>query len=130
MAMRKLKLQMQMTVDGFVAGPEGQLDWMTRSPDDRVIVNGLIQARVGAKVEPQEVALPPQASAPEAKIEQPNIRWPEAGEQVEGFKVVRELGRGAFARAYLAEDPDTGNRPVVLKLSPKPSVEAKTLFCR
>jgi dihydrofolate reductase len=27
---RKLKLQMQITVDGFVAGPEGQLDWMMR----------------------------------------------------------------------------------------------------
>ncbi len=27
--MRKLKLQVQMSVDGFVAGPEGQLDWMT-----------------------------------------------------------------------------------------------------
>lgn len=26
--MRKLKLQIQMTIDGFVAGPEGQLDWM------------------------------------------------------------------------------------------------------
>ncbi|MEO8474093.1 MAG: dihydrofolate reductase family protein [Chryseolinea sp.] len=26
--MRKLKLQIQMTLDGFVAGPEGQLDWM------------------------------------------------------------------------------------------------------
>jgi len=26
--MRKLKLQIQMTVDGFVAGPEGELDWM------------------------------------------------------------------------------------------------------
>ena len=26
--MRKLKLQMQSTVDGYVAGPEGQLDWM------------------------------------------------------------------------------------------------------
>jgi len=26
--MRKLKLQMQMTLDGFVAGPDGQLDWM------------------------------------------------------------------------------------------------------
>ena len=26
--MRKLKLQVQMTVDGFVAGPDGQLDWM------------------------------------------------------------------------------------------------------
>jgi dihydrofolate reductase len=26
--MRKLKLQMQMTIDGFVAGPNGELDWM------------------------------------------------------------------------------------------------------
>lgn len=26
--MRKLKLQIQMTIDGFVAGPDGQLDWM------------------------------------------------------------------------------------------------------
>jgi len=34
---RKLKLQMQMTVDGFAAGPEGQLDWMTREMDDRLI---------------------------------------------------------------------------------------------
>jgi len=35
--MRKLKLQVQMTVDGFVAGPEGQLDWMTRDLDEGVI---------------------------------------------------------------------------------------------
>jgi len=42
--------------------------------DDRVIINGLIQARVGAKVAPQEVPIPPQASAPEAKSEQPKIR--------------------------------------------------------
>lgn len=26
--MRKLKLQMQLTVDGFVAGPNGEMDWM------------------------------------------------------------------------------------------------------
>src|SRR5256712_6443868 len=31
---RKLKLQMQMSVDGFVAGPEGQLYWMTRKLDE------------------------------------------------------------------------------------------------
>ena len=37
MAMRKLKLQVQMTVDGFVAGPEGQLDWMTRTLDEGVL---------------------------------------------------------------------------------------------
>lgn len=35
--MRKLKLQMQTTVDGFVAGPEGQLDWMTWGMDERLI---------------------------------------------------------------------------------------------
>jgi len=36
--MRKLKLQIQMTVDGFVAGPEGQLDWMwlSKQRDDAV----------------------------------------------------------------------------------------------
>src|SRR2546427_11809792 len=37
MTMRKLKLQVQMTVDGFVAGPEGQLDWMTRDLDEGVL---------------------------------------------------------------------------------------------
>lgn len=26
--MRKLKLQVQMTVDGFIAGPNGEMDWM------------------------------------------------------------------------------------------------------
>jgi dihydrofolate reductase len=35
--MRKLKLQMQITVDGFVAGPEGQLGWMTRDMDEKLI---------------------------------------------------------------------------------------------
>src|SRR5438552_18382426 len=35
--MRKLKLQVQMSVDGFVAGPEGQLDWLTRNLDEGAI---------------------------------------------------------------------------------------------
>ena len=35
--MRKLKLQMQITIDGFVAGPEGQLDWMTWDMDERLL---------------------------------------------------------------------------------------------
>jgi dihydrofolate reductase len=35
--MRKLKLQMQISVDGFVAGPEGQLDWMTRDMDEKLL---------------------------------------------------------------------------------------------
>src|SRR5260370_26324280 len=35
--MRKLKLQMQITVDGFVAGREGQLDWMTWNMDEKLL---------------------------------------------------------------------------------------------
>ena len=35
--MRKLKLQMQTTIDGFVAGPEGQLDWMTFDMDEKLL---------------------------------------------------------------------------------------------
>jgi dihydrofolate reductase len=35
--MRKLKLQMQATVDGYVAGPEGQLDWMTFDMDEALL---------------------------------------------------------------------------------------------
>lgn len=34
--MRKLKLQMQVSADGFVAGPEGQLDWMTWNWDEQL----------------------------------------------------------------------------------------------
>ncbi len=35
--MRKLKLQVQITVDGFVAGPSGELDWMTWEKDEKLI---------------------------------------------------------------------------------------------
>jgi dihydrofolate reductase len=35
--MRKLKLQMQTTIDGFVAGPKGQLDWMTFAMDEKLL---------------------------------------------------------------------------------------------
>jgi hypothetical protein len=34
--MRKLKLQTQVTVDGFMAGPNGELDWMTWDWDEEL----------------------------------------------------------------------------------------------
>jgi dihydrofolate reductase len=34
--MRTLKLQMQISVDGYVAGPNGELDWMTFRLDDKL----------------------------------------------------------------------------------------------
>jgi dihydrofolate reductase len=35
--MRKLKLQMQVTLDGFVAGTNGELDWMTAEADQQQV---------------------------------------------------------------------------------------------
>lgn len=32
--MRKLKLQVQVTIDGFIAGPGGEMDWMSFNWDD------------------------------------------------------------------------------------------------
>lgn len=44
--MRKVKLQMQMTINGYVAQPNGENDWMTWNPDDELIafMNSLIDS--------------------------------------------------------------------------------------
>lgn len=34
--MRKVKFQMQVTLDGYVAGPNGEMDWMTWNWDDEL----------------------------------------------------------------------------------------------
>jgi dihydrofolate reductase len=44
--MRKLKLQVQMTVDGYIAGINGEMDWATRNWDDK------LKKYVGALTEP------------------------------------------------------------------------------
>ena len=46
MNMRKLKLQMQSTIDGFVGGPNGEMDWMVFDWDDAIKndVNKLIDS--------------------------------------------------------------------------------------
>ena len=44
--MRKVKLQMQMTINGYVAGPNGENDWMTWEQDDELLafMNSLIDS--------------------------------------------------------------------------------------
>jgi dihydrofolate reductase len=34
-AMRKLVLKMSVSIDGFVGGPNGEIDWIFRNPDDQ-----------------------------------------------------------------------------------------------
>ena len=43
--------------------------------------------------------------------------WPRIGDELGGFRLVVELGRGAFARVFLAEEMNLGRRLVALKVS-------------
>ncbi len=43
--------------------------------------------------------------------------WPRAGDELGGFRLVVELGRGAFAQVFLAEEMNLGRRLVALKIS-------------
>jgi serine/threonine protein kinase/Tfp pilus assembly protein PilF len=56
---------------------------------------------------------------PEAayRLAQAVTSLPPSGGAVLGFRLVRELGRGAFGRVYLAQQGDLADRPVVLKVS-------------
>ena len=54
-------------------------------------------------------------------------RSPRVGDTVAGFKIVGELGRGAFARVYLAQQEALAGRPVALKVTLRPTREAERL---
>ncbi len=53
--------------------------------------------------------------------------WPEIGSSFLGFQLRQEIGRGAFARVYLATEPALGDRWVIVKVSPWGGCEAETL---
>ncbi len=52
---------------------------------------------------------------------------PEGGDEIGPYRLIRELGRGAFARVFLAEQADLGHRLVVVKVSTRPSAEPTLL---
>ncbi len=52
---------------------------------------------------------------------------PEAGDAIGPYRLIRELGRGAFARVFLAEQADLGDRLVVVKVATRASSEPRLL---
>lgn len=62
------------------------------------------------------------ARSPQVKRE-----WPRPGQTLGGFKLLEELGGGAYARVYLAEEDALGRRRVVVKASIGGGTEANTL---
>ncbi len=61
-----------------------------------------------------------------ASPEEPLV-FPRLGEAIGGFRLIGELGRGAFARVYLAHESALGNRPVALKVSRAEGDEPRVL---
>jgi len=55
------------------------------------------------------------------------LAFPEAEETIGGFFLVEELGRGAFARVFLARETELAHRPVALKVTRRGSREPQTL---
>ena len=56
-----------------------------------------------------------------------DIEWPVLGDRILRFWLHEELGRGTFARVYLATQAGLGNRQVVLKVASRGSQEAELL---
>ncbi len=63
---------------------------------------------------------PPGISAPE-------LAFPESGQTIGGFHLVEELGRGSFARVFLARERPLADRLVALKVSRTGSREPQAL---
>ncbi|WP_435008335.1 protein kinase domain-containing protein [Tundrisphaera lichenicola] len=57
------------------------------------------------------------------------IAFPRCGEGIGGYRLVSELGRGAFGRVYLAEESGLGNRAVALKVT-RPEGDEPRLLAR
>ena len=121
--------------------------WERRAELDAVLPGGLGQRTVNVDVQPVRheghpvparrtegpVASPPAPTRPGRRAESggPARRtvaptWPDAGARVGDFNLLRQLGKGAFGRVFLAvEEPTTQH--VVVKVSKQRCDEAKVL---
>jgi serine/threonine protein kinase/tetratricopeptide (TPR) repeat protein len=61
------------------------------------------------------------------RLAQAAVAMPEVGTDFVGFRLVKEIGKGAFARVFLATQGELADRLVVLKVSPSYDDESGTL---
>jgi serine/threonine protein kinase/tetratricopeptide (TPR) repeat protein len=61
------------------------------------------------------------------RLAQATIAMPEVGTEFLGFQLIQEVGKGAFARVYLAHQGDLADRLVIVKVSPILDDESQTL---
>lgn len=93
--------------------PPSPAEFARDFPDFQSSIESLLAAHVALVEDPGLLATP----------EEP---WPAPGESIHELIVKRELGRGAFGRAFLAEDPVLGRLRVV-KVAPGGTAEARMI---
>ena len=69
------------------------------------------------EMEPQRFGIEDRGTGLAAGGSRSSRELPGAGDVLAGFRVLHELGRGAFARVYLAEELHLGGRLVAIKVS-------------
>jgi len=72
---------------------------------------------------------PNAVAEPEASRPRHDGGLPHPGDELAGFRIILELGRGAFARVYLAEEVNLGRRLVAIKVS-RPEGEEPQILAR
>lgn len=66
-------------------------------------------------------------AAVDQNVDELGDTFPHVGERFLGFQLVEELGQGAFARVFLANQESLAGRPVALKVTLRPTREAERL---
>ena len=115
---RKLKLQMQMTIDGFAAGPDGQLDWMNRNLDEKLrafivhLTDTSDTILLGRKMTPGFITYwesvkpdSPEAFFARKMVDYPKVVFSKTLKQVDGKNVRVENGDLVQAVKRLKEQP-------------------------
>lgn len=84
-------------------------------------------AGIGATLSAQHGSTDPMGpSAKSLERLRPTV-FPEMGDHIGGFDIIRSLGHGTFSRVYLARQPDLAQRLVVLKVTATPMGESQRL---
>ena len=64
---------------------------------------------------------------PNAFTAESHAAWPQTGDDIAGFTLLQEIGRGGSSRVFLAHEQKLGNREVVVKISRHANGEAAWL---
>ena len=90
-------------------------------------IHGLIGSATPSELDVASGSSVSLSLSPASAAGQHESSFPEAGQTIGGFYLVEELGRGAFARVFLARERQLADRPVALKVTRKGSREPQAL---